>query len=137
MDEYIRMDDGMSSPYQSMFGSALDARAILGEQIEGGQDNIKWSEMQYVGTPLTDAIVAMSAASDDWGEMGLMWVTDHFSGWALGQYQWNDDGQVLTDESHPYLGCNNDRMTHVPKGVNFSVFKELTIFIEYQHFQRI
>jgi len=43
----------------------------------------------------------------------MLLITKKFSDWAFGNNQWDDE-----DESgHPYIGCNNDRMTHVPKGV--------------------
>ena len=117
MDEYIRMDNGMNSPYQTMFGSSMDARAILGDQIEIGQ-NITWSEVSYVGSALTDAFIALGIATTDWGEAGLLYLEEDKSPfqlrkWALGQYEWDDS----MDWGHPWLGCNNDRMTHAPKGV--------------------
>ena len=110
------MDNNRNSPYQTLFGSEIDARAVLGDQIELGQDII-WSEMSYIGSPLTDAWIALETASDDWGELGLIYVEGkstepyQFRKWALGQYTWNDS------DTTPALGCNNDRMMHCPKGV--------------------
>jgi len=108
-DEYLRLDNGFISPYQTMFGSSIDARAILGDQIESGQDLV-WNETRYVGSALTDAFIALGIASFDWGELGLLYTDYGFVPWSLGEYTW-------TNDTRPYLGCNNDRMTHAPKGV--------------------
>ena len=109
------MDNGHNSPYQTMFGSSMDARAILGDQIEAGQD-IDWSAVSYIGSALTDAFIALGMATEDWGEAGLLYIEGttsepyRFKQWALGLHQWNSTYR-------PYLGCNDDRMTHAPKGI--------------------
>ena len=113
MEEYIRLDHSIR--YQMMFGASIDASALLGDQIESGQD-IVWSEVSYVGSALTDSYIALYTATSDWSEMGLMWIEGEENGserlydWSLGQHQFDDNG------STPFLGCNNDRMSHAPKG---------------------
>merc|ERR1719203_2711083 len=53
----------------------------------------------------------------------MMWLGYDFADWALGKTQWVDDDNVTETidptwrMAHPYLGCNNDRMSHAPKGV--------------------
>ena len=47
-------------------------------------------------------------------EEGLFYLTDNFWDWTLGQHQWDND----TD--HLFIGCNCDRMAHVPKGTAVS-----------------
>jgi len=109
----------------------------LGTQINPGYYDIVWSEVEYVGSALTDAEILLSMVTEDWGEQGLIYMTDNFTNWALGQYSWPED--VATDSKKnkniPYIGCNNDRMAHVPKGiigirmdgVDNAVFNGLTI----------
>ena len=112
MLEYVRMDKPRESLYRNQFNAPLDASRVLGDQVLDGQDII-WSKARYVGSALTDAEIALSMATDDWGEQGLLVIDSNFTNWAQGTHQWNDD----EDLEHPYLGCNNDRMAHVPKGV--------------------
>ena len=107
------MDKHGQAMFRNQFNAPLDARAVLGDQIEAGQD-LKWSEVEYVGSPLTDAEILLSLVTDDWGERGLLLITANFSNWAFGKKKWDDN----TDAGHPWLGCNNDRMAHVPKGVH-------------------
>jgi len=45
--------------------------------------------------------------------LGQSLVPEKMLGWALGEYDFNDDFDVDT----PYLGCNVDRMGHIPKGI--------------------
>ena len=112
--EYVRLDNGMTTPFLTMFGAAMDARALLGDQIEAGQ-NMSWIEAHYIGSHLTDAFMAVALSTSDWSEMGLLYVegptmsADKLLEWAVGQYTF--------DFANPVLGCNNDRMTHAPKGV--------------------
>ena len=120
MEEYIRLDSPVNSLYQNMFGAGLDARAILGDQILVGEDALDWTTAKYVGSALVDATIAVGIASTDWAEMGLLYIEatslgtyDGFSQWALGRYRFGD---AYSLSRGPYLGCNNDRMTHVPKG---------------------
>ena len=106
----------LSQAYQNPWTAALDAKAILGDQIEAGMA-IDWHSAEYVGSALTDAFVALALSTDDWNEKGLLWFDSHrhFLSWALGHYQWPP---VQREEAyHPQLGCNNDRMTHTPKGI--------------------
>ena len=110
--EYVRLDKFNTAMYRNQFNAPLDASALLGNQLERGQD-LLWSEASYVGTALSDASILLSLVTDDWGEMGLLFLDNDFSDWAMGKHQWNDHDE----EEHPYLGCNNDRMAHVPKGL--------------------
>merc|ERR1719334_1048443 len=52
--------------------------------------------------------------TEDWGELGLIYMTDNFTNWALGEYTWPESNASTYT---PYIGCNNDRMAHVPKGI--------------------
>jgi len=112
MVEYVRMDKPTQSLYRNQFNAPLDASRILGDQLYDGQELV-WSEAHYVGSALTDAEIALHLATDDWGEQGLLVIDDQFVKWTKGLHQWDDDDRL----GHPYLGCNNDRMAHVPKGV--------------------
>ena len=111
------MDKPRESLYRNQFNAPLDASRVLGDQIEMGQGLI-WSETYYVGSALTDAEIALSLATDDWGEQGLLVIDQNFTDWAQGLHRWVDD----EDLEHPYLGCNNDRMAHVPKGILYFVY---------------
>ena len=95
----------------NMWTGALDARAILGEQIESGED-IDWTKVEYVGTALTDAFIALGLSTEDWGQKSLLWLSDDFNDWALGRHSWS----YSADDARPWFGCNNDRMSHAPKG---------------------
>jgi len=112
MTEYIRMDDWNRSPFMNPWTGSLDARALLGEQIESGTA-MNWTEAKYVGSALTDSFIALALATSDWGEKSLLWISDDFIAWSLGLDSWDYTDKV----SRPYLGCNNDRMSHAPKGV--------------------
>jgi hypothetical protein len=117
MMEYVRMDNGWDTTFLNMWESGFDARAILGDQLDAGQD-IVWSETEYVGSALMDSYIALHQATNNsnWGELGQMFMGE-IANWATGGgYVWSDES---TDDGqgNPYLGCNNDRMTHVPKGV--------------------
>ena len=116
--EYLRLDRKQSAMYRNQFNAPLDAVALLGEQIEPGYDDIVWSEVEYKGSALTDAEILLSMVTDDWGEQGLIYMTDNFTNWAQGEYSWPaaTAGDEETNVNIPYLGCNNDRMAHVPKG---------------------
>ena len=112
------MDSPVNSLYQNMWGGAFDARACLGDQIEAG-DDLDWTQVSYVGNALMDSFIALGMATTDWGEMGMFYM----EGTAFGQYdgfgQWTLGQNTFSNFTHPYLGCNNDRMTHVPKGRYF------------------
>ena len=125
MQEYVRIDNGYNSEFKHMFDGALDARALLGEQVETGQ-NISWNETQYVGSPLTDAFIAMALAASDWVEMGQLYLGEthnnsisNLRDWTLGNFTFSGDDNT----THPELGCNNDRMTHAPKGICFGAIQ--------------
>merc|ERR1719495_3113018 len=45
--EYIRMDKWKEAMYRNQFNAPLDARALLGDQIEAGYTDIVWSEVEY------------------------------------------------------------------------------------------
>merc|ERR1719242_1631775 len=136
MMEYVRMDNGWDTSFLNVWESAFDAEAMLGtEQLSQGQD-IVWSEMKYQGSALMDSYIALHVATNNsnWGELGQMFM-GYIADWAQNKYTWSDE---LSDdgEGSPYLGCNNDRMTHVPKGVigirmdgvENVVFKDLEIY---------
>eukprot|EP01084_Bolivina_argentea_P036369 67300_1 len=130
--EYLRLDEFSVTPYANPYNAALDARSVLGDAVNAGYYNIPWSTVNYIGDVLTDAHIAMDLCTDDWGEKGLMVIGDEFSGWALGKYQWSTE----SDYTHPFLGCNGDRMTHSAKGtmgiridgVNDITFNNLNIY---------
>ena len=107
------MDRSEEYTYQNQFAAPLDARAMLGAQVDVGNADLVWSEAHYVGTALTDALMLMNLLSDDWGELGQSLVPSNMTSWTLGDFVWSDESE--TDS--PYLGCNVDRMGHVPKGV--------------------
>jgi len=105
--------------------------------LSAGQ-NITWSEMTYAGSALMDAYVAFHIATNNsqWGELGQMFMGD-LADWAINKDDWRFSNAATDDgEGKPYLGCNNDRMTHVPKGVigirmdgvENVVFKNLEIY---------
>jgi len=110
--EYLRMDKYHSAMYRNQFNAPLDARMVLGDQIEAG-DDIVWADVHYEGSALTDAEILLSLVTNDWGEQGLIMIDQNYTDWVQGRHQWDDS----TAAGHPYLGCNNDRMAHVPKGV--------------------
>jgi len=107
------------------------------EQLSLGQD-ITWSEMEYQGSALMDAYIAFHIATNNsnWGELGQMFM-GQIADWSINKddFQWSDT-KSDDGEGSPYLGCNNDRMTHVPKGVigirmdgvENVVFKNLEIY---------
>ena len=106
----------------NMWTASLDARALLGDQIENGQ-NIAWSQVQYVGTALTDSYIALRLATNDWSEQSLLWISDQFVEWSLGEHSWGS----IKNDAHPWLGCNNDRMSHAPKGM----FLQILIYLRF------
>ena len=114
--EYLRLDKKSSAMYRNQFNAPLDAKALLDTQINAGYGNIIWSEVEYVGSALTDAQILLAMVTEDWGELGLIYMTDNFTNWALGEYTWPESN---ASTHTPYIGCNNDRMAHVPKGLLF------------------
>ena len=112
MLEYVRLDRSENYTYQNQFAAPLDARAMLGDVVDDGQDLV-WADVQYVGTALTDALLMLNTLTDDWGELGQSLIPDVMTSWVLGEQPFDDD----SDANHPFLGCNVDRMGHIPKGV--------------------
>ncbi len=92
--------------------ASLDARAVLGDAIESGVD-LDWASVQYAGTALTDSYIALAVATSDWNEQSLLWLSTEFIEWSLGELSWS----MAVETAHPWLGCNNDRMSHAPKGM--------------------
>lgn len=121
--EYVRLDDGWDTSFLNFWESGFDAEALLGaEQLSAGQ-NITWSEMTYAGSALMDAYVAFHIATNNsqWGELGQMFMGD-LADWAINKDDWRFSNAATDDgEGKPYLGCNNDRMTHVPKGLSMTL----------------
>merc|ERR1719206_65648 len=122
MDEYIRVDSG-EFVYKNAFDAAFDAKALLGEDqlFDNAYELLDWSTVHYKGTALTDVAIALNMITDNWAVSGFSRITEELWKWSLGQYTF-DPSAVTTTQTHsttaiPYLGCNNDRMTHVPKGV--------------------
>jgi len=111
--EYIRFDKWDEAMYRNQFNGPLDASWLLGDQTVTGDNAMPWADVEYRGSPLTDASVLLSLVTNDWGEQALMFIPEDFQQWALGNNLWNNTANT----SHPHLGCNNDRMSHVPKGV--------------------
>ncbi len=107
------MDKSGNYTYQNQFAAPLSARAMLGSQVEVGDDDMEWENAHYVGTALTDALLMLNLLTDDWGELGQSLIPEKMNSWVLGKYQWS----ATNDEDSPYLGCNVDRMGHIPKGV--------------------
>eukprot|EP01083_Nonionella_stella_P298536 1013259_1 len=76
-------------------------------------DNIDWNMMKYIGDALIDAHIVLNLVTNNWSEKGLMLIDNDFSEWTFGNYKWDNNKK----ETHPYIGCNGDRMTHVAKGI--------------------
>ena len=119
--EYQRLDAMGSAMYRNQFNAPLDANALLGTQIEPGYDDVLWSDVSYKGSALSDAFILLNMVTNDWEELGLIYMENNFTSWALGEYSWPaataGDDEVNADI--PYIGCNVDRMGHVPKGIDF------------------
>jgi len=75
--------------------------------------NVDWANVKYVGSALSDAEIVLKMIGEDWGDLALVYMTDNFTDWTIGEYSWPENDTYIT----PYLGCNNDRMGHVPKGI--------------------
>ena len=114
MLEYQRLDATGEAMYRNQFNGPLDATALLGEQIEAGYWDIEWWTVSYVGSALSDAFIVLELVTDDWEEMGLIYMENNFTDWALGTYSYPVDGDTA---EYPNIGCNSDRMGHVPKGL--------------------
>merc|ERR1719295_1916016 len=112
--EYHRLDRLNEAMYRNQFNSPLDADSLLGDTIERGYGSILWSEAKYQGSALTDASIILATVTDDWEELALTYLTDNFTNWAFGEYKWP---KSRANENTPFIGCNTDRMAHVPKGV--------------------
>lgn len=84
------------------------------DQLAKGHDS-KWSEAEYVSTALTDAYLVQMEVTSDCGQNGTLQISSEFMEWSRGTHRWNDDAV----DDHPYFGCDNDRMSHVPKGELF------------------
>jgi hypothetical protein len=115
MMEYNRLDSKTQAMYRNQFNAPLDARALIGDQLDAGYDDIVWSDVEYIGSALSDAEVLLSLVTDDWEELGLVFMENNFTDWAQGTAQWSDDSSP--NSAHPFIGCNVDRMGHVPKGI--------------------
>merc|ERR1719361_302446 len=113
MMEYNRLDAFSQAMYRNQFNAPLDARALIGDALDAGYDDIVWADVEYVGSALTDAEILLSLVTEDWEELGLVFMENDFAEWAQGQTSWSDDH----GNEHPYIGCNVDRMGHVPKGI--------------------
>ena len=122
MTEYLRMDKYHDTSYRNPYGAALDAHSVLSKQIEAGQ-RIDWSTVRYKGDALIDSYIVLDLLTDsEWPAKQEMFIGDEFVDWALGVHHWDNDD----DEGHPHLGCNNDAMTMVPKGIYYPVLNLLT-----------
>ncbi len=116
--EYQRLDSLRAAMYRNQFNAPLDAVALLRDQIEPGYDDVLWSEVKYKGSALSDAFILLSMVTEDWEELGLTYMGDIFQEWTLGETDWPEYTASDDDASPaiPYIGCNVDRMGHVPKG---------------------
>lgn len=112
--EYQRLDAAGTAMYGNQFSGPLDANALLGDQIEGGYYDIDWPTVSYVGSALSDAFIVLDLVTADWEEVGLIYMGNNLTDWALGQYSYPES---LDPMDTPYIGCNSDRMGHVAKGV--------------------
>jgi len=115
--EYRRLDDMGSAMFRNQFNAPLDAEALLGDQIELGYEDIVWADVSYKGSVLSDAEILLAMVTDDWEELGLTYMQNNFTDWALGTFQWDDNDTSPLTPNTPYIGCNVDRMGHVPKGI--------------------
>ena len=118
MVEYLRLDRFQQSVIRNPVGGALSASAVLGDIAAQSEDGgFDWSSARYHGDVLLDAFVALELAtatsSGSWGERGAMSLGEDFVDWTQGLHRWDGDDE----EGHPHLGCNNDAMTMVPRGV--------------------
>ena len=59
-------------------------KALLGPKINTLRKSFLWSEMEYVGSALTDAEIVLGLATNDWAELGFSWFDSDFSDWAQG-----------------------------------------------------
>ena len=113
MREYVRLDKQLTAPYKNVFNAAFDAEALLGAptlQRIAREGDAAWPDAAYVGDVVVDAQLALDVASANWDRKGLLMAGDDFVAWARAERSWDRD-------AHPLLGCNNDAMSHVPKGV--------------------
>jgi len=115
MDEYIRLDKANRFVYKNPFDAGLDAEAMLGSDqlFDNAFDELDWSTVHYKGSALTDVTIVLDMVSEHWGIAGFSRISENMWRWSIGNLSWTEDGEDV----HPYLGCNNDRMTHVAKGV--------------------
>ena len=115
--EYLRMDRFETNSYRNPFGAALAAHSVLGKQMLSGQ-MIDWSTVRYKGDALMDSYIVLDLLTNwqsEWEGKGQMYIGQEFVDWTLGLHQWSNE----EDDGHPHLGCNNDAMTMVPKGMLF------------------
>ena len=109
--EYHRLDAPQSAMYRNQFNAPLDAKALLGDQLDL-RENVDWENAKYIGSAMSDASILLAVMTDDWEELALTFLDTNFIEWAIGNYSWPADNNHVT----PYIGCNVDRMGHVPKG---------------------
>merc|ERR1712130_233121 len=83
-----------------------------GDQLDL-RGNVDWPNVKYVGSALSDAEITLKMIGQDWGDLALVYLTDDFTNWAIDEYSWPSNDSTET----PYIGCNVDRMGHVPKGI--------------------
>ena len=112
--EYQRLDATGVAPFANQFKGPLDARALLGDQIEAGYWDIVWSDVSYLGSALSDAFIVLRLVTNDWEEMGLVYLENNITDWALGKYQYPELSESADISAYPSIGCNIDQMGHVP-----------------------
>ena len=59
-------------------------KALLGPKINTQRQSFAWSDVEYVGSALTDAEIVLGLATNDWAELGFSWFDSDFSEWVQG-----------------------------------------------------
>eukprot|EP01084_Bolivina_argentea_P299680 516573_1 len=113
-------EDEDSSSYTILkgpFGDVMDVRRMVGswdnsQIIDLGDD---FTDLTYIGNPLSDAQIALSLFGDDYGDTDYRSVKDTtFLQWALTEY----DGESFDGlPSCTQFMCNGDDMFHTNKGI--------------------
>ena len=70
-------------------------------------DDTSYKNFDYIGSSLSDSIIALTYFSDDWDYLGLEKITDSFLGWVQGE----------TKITQMLFACNKDIMHHAGKGL--------------------
>ena len=71
---------------------------------------------------LTDVTITINMVVNDWAISGFSRITEDFYKWTIGEYIYTGQdasagAKGIGNYDARYIGCNNERMTHVVKGV--------------------